>query len=348
MSQTGPGNTRWDAIVIGAGPAGASAALPMARGGLRVLMIERRRRVGFPVQCAEYIPRVLAGEVDAPEAAVAQRVATLRTFIAGELAGENTWPGVILNREAFDRHLADRAVAAGATLWTGCAVSSVEDGAVTVGGERIEAGVIVGADGPLSLTARSMECAPGEFVYGLQVEAPLAAPMRHTEAHFRPEFLAGYGWVFPKGAWANVGVAVAHPAAARLPRLLDAFLSWLRERGVVAPGATRARTGGLIPVGGPPARTVRGRRALAGDAAGQTDPITGSGIPAAILCGQAAGEAALGSLESYDEEWRGTLGHSLGRALRHRRTQCTEWGQGSFERLIRRTWMAFPECFDAR
>jgi flavin-dependent dehydrogenase len=133
-----------------------------------------------------------------------------------------------------------------------------------------------------------------------------------------------------------------------LPRLLDAFLAWLRGRGVVAPGATRARTGGLIPVGGPPARTVRGHRVLAGDAAGQTDPISGSGIPAAVQCGQAAGEAALGSLESYEMEWRGTFEHSLRRALGHRRTQCAEWNRGNFEGLIRRTWIAFPECFHAR
>ena len=340
--------SHWDAIVIGAGPAGASAALPMARAGLSVLMIERRRQVGFPVQCAEYIPRILAGELNAPEAAVAQKVATLRTFIAGELAAENAWPGAILNRAVFDRHLAQRAVAAGATLWTGCAVSGVEDGAVVVGAERLSAGVIVGADGPLSITARSMESAPTEFAYGLQVEAPLAAPLDHTEAHFRPEFLAGYGWVFPKGRSANVGVAVARPATRSLPRLLDAFLAGLRERGVVAAGATWARTGGLIPVGGPPTRTVRGGRVLAGDAAGQTDPITGSGIPAAIQCGQAAGEAACGVLEAYEEDWRSMWEHSLNRALRHRRTQCAEWNQGSFERLIRRTWIAFPECFDVQ
>ena len=340
--------SHWDAIVIGAGPAGASAALPMARAGLSVLMIERRRRVGFPVQCAEYIPRILAGEVNAPEAAVAQRVGTLRTFIEGTLAAENEWPGVILNRVVFDRHLAERAVAAGATLWTNCAVSAVEDGAVLVGARRLTAGVIVGADGPLSITARSMDCAHTEFVYGLQVEAPLVAPLQHTEAHFRPEFLAGYGWMFPKGTWANVGVAVARPAAASLPRLLDAFLAGLRERGVVEPGATRARTGGLIPVGGAPARTMRGRRVLAGDAAGQTDPITGSGIPAAIQCGQAAGEAACNDLGAYEEEWRGLLEHSLNRALRHRRTQCAEWNQGSFERLIRRTWIAFPEYYHAQ
>ena len=340
--------SRWDAIVIGAGPAGSSAALPMARAGMRVLMIERRRQVGFPVQCAEYIPRILAGEVEAPEAAVAQRVSTLRTYIAGKLAAENIWPGVILNRAVFDRHLADRAVAAGATLWTNRAVSAVEDGAVSLNGQRLTAGVIVGADGPRSLTARSMECAPAEFVYGLQVEAPLTAPMEHTEAHFRPEFVAGYGWLFPKGAWANVGVAAARGAAASLPGLLDAFLAGLRERGVVAAGPTRARTGGLIPVSGPPARTVRGRRVLAGDAAGQTDPITGSGIPAAIECGEAAGIAASGALAEYEDEWRGMREHSLDRALRHRRTQCAEWNRGSFERLIRRTWIAFPESFDAQ
>ncbi len=338
----------WDAIVIGAGPAGASAARPMARAGLRVLIVERRRRVGLPVQCAEYVPRLLAGEVDAPDAAVAQGVATLRTFIEGKLAAENAWPGVILNRAVFDRHLAERAVAAGATLWTDCAVSSVDDGAVTVGGRRLTADLIVGADGPLSITACSMGCRQSEFVYGLQVEASLARRLDHTEAHFRPELLAGYGWVFPKGASANVGVAVGRPAARSLPRLLDAFVDELRTRGVVTPGPTRARTGGVIPIGGPPARTVRGRRVLAGDAAGQTDPITGSGIPAAIHCGEAAGEAACGRLQAYEEEWRGTLQHSLDRALRHRRTQCAEWSSGSFERLVRRTWIAFPECFDAR
>jgi len=189
----------------------------MARAGLSVLMIERRRRVGFPVQCAEYIPRILAGEVNAPEAAVAQRVGTLRTFIEGTLAAENEWPGVILNRVVFDRHLASapspRAPHCGPTArcppWKTARCWWARGGSPP--------GVIVGADGPLSITARSMDCAHTEFVYGLQVEAPLVAPMQHTEAHFRPEFLAGYGWMFPKGTWANVGVAVARPAAASLP-----------------------------------------------------------------------------------------------------------------------------------
>jgi digeranylgeranylglycerophospholipid reductase len=337
--------SHWDAIVIGAGPAGASAALPMARAGLNVLMIERRRRVGMPVQCAEYIPLILAGEVSAPDAAVAQRVGTLRTFIEGKQVAENAWPGVILNRATFDQHLAQRAVDAGAALWTSCAVSGVEDGALLVGARRLTAEVIVGADGPLSITGRSMDCVQTEFVVGLQVEAPLAAPLDHTEAHFRPEFTGGYGWLFPKGTSANVGVAVARPVAASLPPLLDAFLNELRARGVVAAGPTRGRTGGLIPVGGPPARTVRGRRVLAGDAAGQTDAITGSGIPAAIHCGRAAGEAACGDLQAYEGEWRGARQHSLDRALGHRRMQRAEWNAGSFERLIRRTWIAFPECF---
>ncbi len=340
--------SRWDAIVIGAGPAGASAALSMARGGLRVLMLERRQRVGLPVQCAEYIPRILAGEVATPDAAVAQTVSTLRTFVEGRFAAENAWPGVVLHRAVFDQHLAQRAVAAGATLWVARTVSGVEDGAVTVDGRQLTAEVVVGADGPLSLTARSMECRQTEFVYGLQVEAPLVKRLDHTEAHFRPELLGGYGWMFPKGASANVGVAVARPAAASLPRLLDAFLQALRARGVVASGPTRARTGGMIPIGGPPPRTVRGRRVLAGDAAGQTDPITGSGIPAAIHCGRLAGEAACDRLDAYEEEWRDTMQRPLDRALRHRRLQDAEWNRGSFEGLIRRTWIAFPECFRAR
>ncbi len=349
----------WDVIVVGAGPAGTSAALPLARAGRRVLILERRRKVGLPVQCAEYIPYALVGEVGAPVAAVAQRVDSLRTFIEGKLAAENHWPGAVLHRSLFDQHLAAQAVSAGAALWTGCRVQAVDGCAVSVRREgsvaRLTARVIVGADGPVSISARSAGCPHEDFVYGLQVEAPLQTRLDHTEVHFRPEFLGGYAWVFPKETSANVGVGVTGSAANSLPRLLHAFLADLRAGGVVMEGPTRKRTGGMIPVGGPPARTAFEHLLLAGDAAGQTDPITGSGIPAAVHCGQLAGQAICralaandpGRIREYEEEWREDLSRSLGRALERRRTQCSEWNQGSFEQLIQRTWIAFPEYYRA-
>jgi digeranylgeranylglycerophospholipid reductase len=347
----------WDAVIVGAGPAGASAALCLTEAGWNVLIVEKRRQVGIPVQCAEYIPYPLAQKIGAPSSVIARKVGGLRTFIQGKLVAENHWPGVVLDRALFDQYLARQAVRRGATLYTDCRMEALEDNTVLVRKEgrqqRVGARIIVGADGPLSAVGRSMGIRKQHFVYGLQVEAPLAIAMDHTEAHFRPEFLGGYGWVFPKRHSANVGVGVVRSAAASLPRLLDAFLDELRARGVVGPGPALGKTGGLIPAGGPPARTVWGHVLVAGDAAGQTDPITGSGIPAAVQCGQTAGRVICDALiaddphriRDYEEEWRAVLEKPLQRALRHRRTQRLDWNRGPFEGLIRRTWIAFPEYF---
>jgi len=350
---------RWDVVITGAGPAGASVALPLAEAGWSVLMLERRSRVGEPVQCAEYIPFALAGEVGAPAAALAQRVHSLRTYIRGEVVAENQWPGIIVNRNVFDQHLVGRAVARGATLETGCQVKSIDGHAITFrrngGIESVSARIIVGADGPASVTGRHIGLRNQTFVYGLQVEAPLAERLDHTQAHFREEFVGGYGWVFPRGRTANIGIGVERVAARSLPSLLAAFLAELRDRGVVADGAVRRRTGGLIPVGGPLARTVSAHVLLVGDAAGQTDAVTGGGIPAAVHGGAIAGEAIRDALSTgdparmgqYEEQWRDLMGRTLDRSLGHRRRQTREWNLGSFNGLIRDTWIAFPEYYHA-
>jgi geranylgeranyl reductase family protein len=349
----------WDVVIVGAGPAGSSTALPLAEAGCKVLLLERRSRVGVPVQCAEYIPQPLAGEVGAPPAALAQRVKSLRTFIRGSAVAENRWPGVVVNRDALDQHLVYRAVARGATLLTGCRVKSIEDHAVVFrqqgGMLRVTACVIVGADGPASVTGRHIGLRNLNFVYGLQVEAPLAEPLDHTQAHFREEFVGGYAWVFPKGDTANVGIGVERIAAKALPRLLTAFLEELRALGIIAGGPVCRRTGGLIPIGGPLPQSVRDHVLLVGDAAGQTDAVTGGGIPAAIHGGEIAGQAIREALAAgdpagirrYEEQWRDLMGRTLARSLGHRRRQTRDWNLGPFDRLIRRTWIAFPEYYHA-
>jgi geranylgeranyl reductase family protein len=350
----------WDVVVIGAGPAGSSSARAIAEAGWRVLILERRRQVGMPVQCAEYIPMAVARAVDVPENAAAQPVEAMRTFIQGKLAAENRWPGMMLHRASFDQAMADRAVSLGAQLLTRCQVESV-DGHVVTFRERgrlrhARARIIVGADGPLSVTGRCLGLRNQAFVHGLQVELRLATGMNHTEVHFRPEFRGGYGWVFPKGKSANVGVGVIRSAAGELPGLLDAFVDDLRVRGVIGMGAPSRKTGGLIPVSGPLPRSVDGHRLLVGDAAGQTDPITGGGIPAAIECGRMAGEAANAALGAetpaligrYEERWRDFMGQALDRARRRRATLERDWNDRSFERLIRRSWIGFGEYYRDR
>ena len=79
---------RCDVLVVGAGPAGSSAARAAAAAGARVLVVERRRTVGRPVQCAEHIPALLLRDVPAAAGTVVQRVRGMRTIVCGETAGE--------------------------------------------------------------------------------------------------------------------------------------------------------------------------------------------------------------------------------------------------------------------
>lgn len=347
--------TQWDVAVIGAGPAGCSAAREAARAGFRTLILERKKEVGIPVQCAEYVP--LAVALEGPKESWAQTVEGMLTFVGGELIAENRWPGVVLHRGIFDRAMARQAVEAGAQLLTGCVVERIQGTVITfrqAGRVRQSStAVIVGADGPLSLAARSVGLLKRDFLYALQVRAKLSRPINRTQVHFWPDLTGGYGWVFPKEEFANVGVGVRKCKAHRLSSLLHGFLLELGRAGVIRERSWSGLSGGLVPAGGPPLRTVVDNLLLVGDAAGQTDPITGGGIPNAMLCGRLAGQiaaealdrGAIKSLNRYEEVWREMIWPSLNRAMGHRRAMEEGWARRPFQDLIRRHWIAFPNYY---
>lgn len=346
---------KWDVVIIGAGPAGSSAAREAASGGCRTLVLERRKQVGMPVQCAEYVPMAVA--LRASRSSWAQEVEGMQTYLEGRLLAENRWPGVVLHRERFDLELAQEAARAGACIVKGARVMRVErDGVSFMWGEKlleVQAPVLIGADGPLSRSGLALGLRHKTFLYGLQVRAQLKSALSFTQVHFWPAFRGGYAWVFPKGEWANVGLGVTRSEAGRLPELLSSFLEHLAQGGVVTRRLPGPPTGGLVPVGGPHEITAWGSVLLAGDAAGHTDPVTGGGVPNAILCGELAGQAAreaLGSgrmekLGEYEKHWRDILMPVLERALRHRRLMDLRWLQDPFERLVRSHWVAFREYF---
>jgi geranylgeranyl reductase family protein len=342
-----------DVLVVGAGPAGASAALAAARAGARVTVVDRRGTIGRPVQCAEYIPALLLREVPACAPAVVQRVNAMRTFVRGEPAGDLAAPGCMVDRDRFDRLLAAEAERAGAQLLTATAALRCDGDAVVLkrrGGEPfvLRPRVVVGADGPRSTVGRWVGLINRRFVPAAQARVRLVQPLDVTEVYLHPDYHAGYAWLFPKQGTANAGVGFAPSPGGRRPgAALAAFLAALERRGRIA-GPVLSRQAGWIPVE-PLDRTVRGNRLLAGDAAGQTHPVTGAGIFSAVTCGAMAGRwaarAALegdpGLLEGYEEEWRDLLGSTLARAAAKRRLMESGWGR--FDAIIRSCWVAFEE-----
>lgn len=346
-----------DVLVAGAGPAGSSAALAAARGGASVLLVDAKQEIGLPVRCAEFVPRLMACEVDFPGDSIAQTVEEMAVFVEeddrqAEL-GRVRSPGFVLHRERFDENLAGLAVDAGAELVKGTRATPAPGGTVVLtGGEgplRVRPKVVVAADGPFSAFRPEKEAA--RCLPAVQFTVPLARPMSRTEVHFARRFRAGYAWLFPKGEAANVGVGCA-PAGGRkeIFPLLELFVEDLRREGKLAGAPPLRRTAGWIPVWGPPesavVRTESDGVLFAGDAGGFTDPLTGAGIWPAIATGRFAGECAARAaregdtslLSGYDDEWRKLFGAALARSAAARRKMEAGWDSADLAELVREVW----------
>jgi len=347
----------YDVLVVGAGPAGGAAALAAARRGVSVLVVERRKMVGASVQCAEYVPAMLVGELGLDNRFIVQSIRGLRTYISGSPVKETPAPGFTIRRDAFDRAVVRAATDAGTHLMLSTrAILRIDRTKVLLrrddGQESVvRAQVIIGADGPQSTVGRWVGSVNRNLLLGLQVTLPLTGPLEHAEVYFDRHIYAGYGWLFPKQDTANVGLGLKLlPDARHSPsRLLRRFAAQLAAQGKVGNQPIRS-TAGWIPAE-PLRNSVHGNVLLAGDAAGHTHPITGAGIFAAITCGEMAGKWAGRSilegdadvLRRYDEEWMDLFAGTLVRA--HQRRLEMEAGWDDFPHIVTRCWIAFREYY---
>ncbi len=349
--------SQYDVLVVGAGPAGSSAALEAAKAGCRVLMVEKRKEIGLPVQCAEYIPKMLLAESGVSTDVISQKIESMITHLPDGEIVETSSPGYILNRDAFDKALASNAKEKGAEIMTETlCVSKAGDEVYLRQGDKdiiVSPKVIVGADGPNSVVGKWIGSINTEFVSGLQCTLPLTAPQDFTEIFFDSKFIGGYGWLFPKRDVANVGIGIKsgspNGTGRQLRALLDDFIKELEGQGKVK-NSPVSLTAGPIPVGGP-LNTVKENILLVGDAAGHTDAITGGGITQAVMCGKMAGKAAaraideddLGRLKAYEKEWQMIYGQTLQNALEKRRILESRWDE--LDTVIKKCWVAFREYY---
>jgi flavin-dependent dehydrogenase len=191
----------------------------------------------------------------------------------------------------------------------------------------------------------------------LQYEVVLFEPQFHADIFFHPDYEGGYGWFFPKGRTANVGIAIIPQKTARLPDFLNDFLNLLNRFGKLPRIEIVSRTGGSIPCE-THRQTVFGNILLAGDAAGHAHPITGAGILNAVICGEMAGRIAaeavargdLNYLEHYETEWREMFGQTLSYGALKRKFLEEHWNRSGmdFKDLIRKTWVGFKEYHEDR
>jgi len=347
-----------DILVVGAGPAGSSAARAAAKRGLKVLVAERRNTVGSPVRCAEFIPAPLLGEVDGGGDFVVQFVRGMRTILPDGEVTVTRAPGFMIRRDLLDQSLARAAEEQGARLMGSTRVLRMEQGAVVARKRgdtqeaRILARVIIGADGPRSTVGRWIGSENGNLIPAVQWRVPLVNPMDHTEVYFDKDFYGGYGWLFPVGGEANVGVGRKGRDSRDEPvgLVLKRFVLRLAEEGKVK-GERARTTAGWIPA--EPVRSViKGNVLLVGDAAGHTHPMTGAGVSQAVIGGEMAGKWAahaagtgdLGLLHEYEKEWRELFADVQERAHERRKSLEENWDR--LDRALKTSWIAFKEYYD--
>ncbi len=294
----------FDAVIVGGGPAGATAAADLARHGRSVLLLDKAGRIK---PCGGAIPPVAVREFALPEHLLVARAQGARIVAPSakqaDMPIEGGYVGMV-DRDVFDEWLRERAASLGASRQAAnfARITRDADGVARVHftpkGESAETSVraraVIGADGAKSAVAK--QCVKGAeriryvFAYHEIVRAPQASegydPTRcdiYYQSPLSPDF---YAWVFPHGDTMSIGTGSAQKGFGLRPAVTR-----LREEAGLAGLETLRREGAPIPMR-PMKRWDNGRDVvLAGDAAGVVAPASGEGIYYAMLGGRLAADA---------------------------------------------------------
>jgi geranylgeranyl reductase family protein len=293
---------RYDAAVVGAGPAGSVTAIHLARGGARVLLIDK---ACFPRDkpCGGGLTLRAVRQLPVDPAPVVEHEVDRMEFRLGwhsrfERRGRRGPFVLMTQRRLLDEFLAEQAVAAGAEFRDGVKVSDVTERGLRVDGEEVAAEIVVGADGANGTAARALGLG-GAISYGVAYEgnAPFEERYRGLAVIELGTIPGGYGWVFPKGDHVNVGVGGWEGEGPRL----RGHLSELCRRHGIDEAALESVRGHRLPLRRPGFVPARGRALLVGDAAGLVDPLTGDGMYEAFVSARLGAEAALDVLAGRAE-----------------------------------------------
>jgi geranylgeranyl reductase family protein len=291
----------WDVLVVGAGPAGSSAARVAAEGGASVLLLDRARFPRYKTCGGGLIGISIAHLPASVLSTVEQEIREVRFSLRGGAltVRRRAVPFLsLVQRERFDDALVKAAVATGVTFRDSVVVKSVKeaDGLVTVttNGPLLRARVVIGADGTSGRIGRYVGVQNRGTDLALEVELTRTPQSRAWDDSIAFDWGSApgsYAWVFPKEEVLTVGVIQAR---GQQTQTRDYLQSWLITTGLESLETERS-SGHLTQWRAPDSPLRRGCVVVVGDAAGLLDPWTREGLSFALRSGCWAGEAAAAS-----------------------------------------------------
>ena len=296
-------------LIVGGGPAGATAGRILAAGGADCIILEKNPIGAKP--CGGGIPSGAFEEFQLPLSVIKRRIGLLKVCPprsgSFEIGLGEGYLGIVERRE-FDQVLRGMARAEGAAVMNGSFIKILASGKTSVlseaeiGGQKAEirSEYVIAADGVNSRVRASLGLRPVTSLYTLGVKLPLQKPFREDccEFYFGSSARGGYSWIFPGATYVSAGTGCTNPK--KLKGGLERLLS--QKRCPDAQNQNNAR-GFRIPLWEPQALS-RGNVLFAGDSAAQVMPFTFEGIYYAMRAGQFAAEAlALGKPALYRRHW---------------------------------------------
>ncbi len=323
---------QYDVVVVGAGPAGSTAARFAAKEGAKVLMLEKDREVGVPVRCGEAVNH--EGLIQFLEPDKKFVAAEIRNFKLVAPNGKVVKPnidgvGYVLDRKVFDYELARIAADEGAEVVTKAYVDGIVRNNGSIAGVNVQyhgdrltikSRIVIGADGVESRIGRWAGIDTTVSMHDMETAAQVTAANIDVEQdtcyfYFGQKYApGGYLWIFPKGnKSANIGLGVAADESKKKHALkfLDEFMLENFPNASIL-----TKLAGGVPCAESLEKMSMPGLMLVGDAAHQVNPVSGGGIISGMIGGKIAGKVAaeivkrndMSLTEHYEKEWRNSLG----------------------------------------